>query len=262
MEAVFLLRREYQEKAGYSEHTGRYSNPNFHSPLEVWMVIEGAIECWINGRRERLRAGEMVIAFSYDTHGYRVLKEGTMIGTLSVPLSVCGEFGEEIHQKRPQEPVIRDREVFERVRGALLEMKNTQSEMSKRGHLYVALGTILEHLSLTERQEKMDQELSTRLLVYLQEHFREELSLKSTALALGYHPAYLSRYFTETFHTSFGRYVTMLRLRESVLLMRKGEKELAACAYESGFNSLRTFHRVFREEFDCTPKAYMKQIQE
>lgn len=262
MDAIFSLRREYQEDAVYNEHTGAYSNPNFHSPLEIWMVIEGAMECWINGRRELLRSGEMVISFSYDTHGYRVLREGSVIGSLSVPLSVCGDFREEIHQKRPQNPVIRDREVFERVRGALLEMKNAQSEMIKRGHLYVALGTILGHLSLKERQEKMDQELSTRLLVYLQEHFGEELSLKSTALALGYHPAYLSHYFTETFHTSFGRYVTMLRLRESVLLMRKGEKDLSTCAYESGFNSLRTFHRVFREEFGCTPKAYMKQFQE
>lgn len=262
MEAKFLLRREYQKNAGYAEHFGKYSNLNFHSPLELWIVIEGAAECWINGRTIRLHAGEMVISFSYDTHGYRAIEEGTLLGNLIVPLSVCGDFREEIHQKRAQNPVIRDREVFERVRGALQDMKNAQSEMTKRGHLYVALGTILEHLSLTERQEKIDQELSTRLLVYLQEHFREELSLKSTALALGYHPAYLSHYFTETFHTSFGRYVTMLRLRESVLLMRKGEKELSACAYESGFNSLRTFHRVFREEFGCTPKNYMKQLKE
>ncbi len=261
MQAKFLLRREYQKEALYREHTGAYSDLNFHSPLEVWMVVEGAIECWINGRRERLRSGEMVISFSYDTHGYRILKAGSVIGTLSVPLSVCGDFREEIHQKRAQDPVIRDAEIFERVRGSLYRMGEAQNEMEKRGHLYVALGTILDHLSLTERQEKADQELSTRLLVYLQEHFREEISLKSTALSLGYHPAYLSRYFTENFRIPFSRYLTMLRLRESVLLMREGEKELSACAFGSGFNSLRTFHRVFREEFACTPKAYMKQIQ-
>ena len=48
----------------------------------------------------------------------------------------------------------------------------------------------------------------------------------------------------------------MLRLRETVLLMRAGKMSITACALESGFGSMRSFYRAFREEFGCTPKEY------
>ncbi len=260
MDARFYIKREYQDDLFCNKNYVTTSHLNFHSPLEVWVVLEGRLECWINGNRKVLCQGEMIIAFSYDTHGYRALEEKTLIWTLIVPLSLCGEFREEMDQKQVVDPVIRDAAVFERVNQALEEMKQTDDKMIKRGFLYVALGTILNALSLEERQERVDQQLSTQLLCYLKKNFKEELSLQTTAEALGYHPAYLSHYFTEVFHTSFSRYVTMLRLRESVLLMQEG-KSLSECAYESGFGSLRTFHRVFRKEFQCTPKNYIKQIK-
>ena len=260
MQASFYIEREYQEKVSYKEMPTIHSYLNFHSPLEIWLVLKGSYECWVNEKRMRLKQGEMVVSFSYDAHNYRILEEGSEMGVLVVPIAACGEFQGELRQKRASDPVIRDGTVFERVHRALTEMSGAENEMEKRGHLYVALGMILSHLSLEERQEKQEWGLSTRLLCYLQENFKGRLSLTSTATALGYHPGYLSQYFKENFHVSFGRYVIMLRLRESVLLMQEG-KSLAECAFESGFGSLRTFHRVFREEFQCTPKQYMTELK-
>ncbi len=260
MEAEFKLQREYQKSAVYVEHSQSRAELNFHSPIECWLVIKGSIECWINGKRYILHQGELVIAFSYDTHGYRFLEAETVVGTLILPPAFCGAIQEELNKTRAVEPVIRDPEIFEKVRNAFLEM-NRSENITGRGYLYVALGTILDHLPLEDRQEKVNPQLSVRLMEYLQKNFREDLSLKSVAATLGYHPDYISRYFKECFHLSFGRYVTMLRLRECILLMKAG-KSLADCAFESGFGSLSTFHRVFQEEFQCTPKTYMKRLQE
>jgi AraC-like DNA-binding protein len=48
----------------------------------------------------------------------------------------------------------------------------------------------------------------------------------------------------------------MLRLREAVLLLKKGEYGVTKCALESGFGSTRSFYRAFHEEFGVTPKEY------
>ncbi len=261
MQAKFLLRREYQENFSYSE-SGQDSAVNFHLPIEIWVILKGTLECWINGQRRVLHGGDLAVAFSYDTHGRRILQENTKLGTLVIPIELCGEFQTLLRQKRISDPYIHDREAYELVSSCIAALQKSENEMTRRGYLYVILGTLLDRLSLEDRQDQLDPSLSTRILCYLNENFREELSLRSVAEALGYHPVYLSRYFKENFHISFSRYITMLRLRESVLLMREGNKELSACAYESGFNSLRTFHRVFLEEFGCTPKVYMKQMKE
>lgn len=259
MQAKFLLRREYQDNFSYSESFSD-SLVNFHSPIEIWVILEGSLECWINGQRRVLHEGDLAVAFSYDTHGRRILKKNTRLGTLVIPVELCGEFQTILRQKRICDPYIHDREAYERITGCIAALQKNENEMTRRGYLYVILGTLLDRLSLEDRQDQLDPSLSTRILCYLNENFREELSLRSVAEALGYHPAYLSHYFTEVFHTSFSRYVTMLRLRESVLLMQE-EKSLSECAFESGFGSLRTFHRAFQEEFQCTPKNYMKQLK-
>ena len=257
----FYLDREYQKDIYYVMLRDRRSTMNFHSPIEVWMVHEGAIRCWINGQSADLCPGEMVVAFSYDIHNFQVLEKGTVVGNLIVPLSLCGEFQTLFNQKRTPDPFIRDRAVFERVYESLQKMEQAENEMAKRGYLFVALGTLMERLALEKRSEQANPQLSTRLLCYLQENYRSELSLRSVASALGYHPAYLSQYFKDCFHISFGKYLTLLRLRTCVLLMKEG-KSLSECAFESGFGSLRTFHRVFQEEFQCTPKQYMKGLEQ
>lgn len=262
MQVRFNLRREQQEQFTCTEIKKPVTGYNFHSPIEIMLVEEGEVEFWVNGHREILKAGEISVAFSYDGHGGRGMTEDARVIFLIIPVELCGEFKPTLRQKRAGYPFIRDQEVYQRIMECCRELKKTEHEMILRGYLYVIIGTLLERMALEDRGEPVDPDLSTKVLFYLQENFRDELSLKSVAEALGYNPSYLSRYFTENFRIPFSRYLTMLRLRESVLLMREGSRDLSTCAFESGFNSLRTFHRVFQEEFGCTPKNYMKQFQE
>ena len=84
---------------------------------------------------------------------------------------------------------------------------------------------------------------------------------QANAAKFGYNSSYLSRSFSKTFGISFNKYLTMLRLREAILLMRSGEMNVTECALESGFGSMRSFYRAFREEFGCTPKEYFDKEQ-
>ena len=97
---------------------------------------------------------------------------------------------------------------------------------------------------------------ASRILLYINEHYTNPLTLASIAAELGYNASYLSRCFKNFFHIGINRYITLMRLRKAVLLMQK-KKNIATCAYESGFNSVRTFYRAFWDEFQCTPKEYL-----
>ena len=72
---------------------------------------------------------------------------------------------------------------------------------------------------------------------------------------------YNSRYFKNCFGIGLSRYITMVRLKNALMLMHEGKNTLTYCALESGFNSLRTFYRVFNEEFNSTPKEYINKLQ-
>ena len=135
-----------------------------------------------------------------------------------------------------------------------------QSELQRRGYVYVILGAILEKLTPSDEVDSQDINFSADVLIYISEHFREELTLGTLATALGYNESYLSRSFHRTFGISFGKYLNMQRLREALALMREGKMSITECALESGFGSMRSFYRAFHEKFGCTPKEYLATL--
>lgn len=106
----------------------------------------------------------------------------------------------------------------------------------------------------------METELASRILFYMEEHFREPVTLQTLARSLGYSPNYLSKYFRNCFLTGFSQYLNLLRLRSAVTLMGDPRNSVTFCAMESGFSSMRSFYRAFSNEFHTTPKKYMQRL--
>ena len=56
------------------------------------------------------------------------------------------------------------------------------------------------------------------------------------------------------------KYLTIVRLKNALMLMYEKKHSITYCALESGFSSVRTFYRAFSEEFACSPKEYISQF--
>ena len=106
-----------------------------------------------------------------------------------------------------------------------------------------------------------DMELSSRILSYVNQQFKDDITLESLAHEFGYNKSYLSRYFKSSFNVGFNQYISTVRLKNALILMNEKKHSLTHCALESGFNSMRTFYRVFENEFNCSPKEYLKNIE-
>ena len=255
MQADFLLKRELVKELEY----GRDRCPNFivhfHSHIEIYLIRSGAVEILVNDQRKVLHSGEISVAFSYDAHGYRTTGEGEA-DYLIIPTSYCAEILPALTGKRMSSPFINDPKTYQIVSECMEKIKEDVHDVARRGYVYVILGALLGHASQDVGSVASSPRCSADILIYISEHFREELALSEIAKEFGYHPSYLSRMFRQTFSISFGRYLTMLRLREVVLLLRAGNKSITECAMESGFGSMRSFYRSFHDEFGCTPSEY------
>lgn len=136
--------------------------------------------------------------------------------------------------------------------------KTQKNDMLARGYLYVILGIVTEHISLEETDAPIGNDLSCRLLFYLNSHYRQDISLNTLSAEFGYSPSHLSRYFKSCFGVGVGQYVNLLRLHKALLLMQETRHSHTYCALESGFSSLRTFYRAFQKEFGCAPGEYLR----
>ena len=138
--------------------------------------------------------------------------------------------------------------------------KCEETDLKAKGYIYVILGIILENLEFKQNNEIMDAKLSLMILDYVNANFSGNITLHSTAMKFGYNASYISRYFKACFNIGFYQYLTSVRLKNALMLMNEKKHTIIHCAMESGFNSLRTFHRAFKKEFCCTPNEYMKKI--
>lgn len=265
MQAHFDLERELSKEL-YKEYIdvnidGK-THCNFHSQIELFFVDQGQVEALVNNQSKLLEQDHMAVALSYDAHLYRSVGKSRS-SVLVIPPYMCEEFLAAVQNKRAKNPFICDAETVRKMR-SYVEIIKTENcnEVKLRGYLYVILGIVLENIFLEPAQAPVDAELSTKLLLYLSKNFKNEITLDMLSAAFGYSQSYLSRYFRKCFGIGITQYVNILRLRNAMLLMQKGKHTHTYCALESGFNSVRTFYRVFKQEFQCSPREYITEAEE
>lgn len=260
MRAYFHLLREKKDQPEY----GRIQNKeikvdlHFHSQIELYIIISGQVDVLINEKHKTLGAGEIAVSLSNDTHGYRASSAADVI-YLVIPTRLLGDLAQSVENKYASSPFINDKSIFDKVLDAANKVIDTSNELLRRGYLYLVLGTVLENIGLKEVDEDHSAHSDAKLLIYVSENFKKELSLSHLSEKFGYNPSYISGYFKKAFGVSFSKYLSTLRLREAIRLFETGEYNVTESALESGFGSTRSFYRAFCEEFHCSPKEYFKK---
>ena len=262
MDAIFRMDREKQNFLFYKEYQNDKAILGFHSHIELYFVDEGEMDMSVDGIQMRLGADQMCVVLSFVAHSYKTPTHSRS-RVLIIPTYLCPDFLAVMKDKWLSSPFILDGERVREIKHYLKELNSSaDNKIKKLGFLSVILGLVLDGAVLIDRAGGVDASLSSRILLYVNENFREDISLGSLATHLGYNKSYLSRYFKSSFHIGFNQYLTTIRLKNALMLMHEHSDKQAFCAHESGFNSLRTFYRAFRCEFGCSPKEYIKMKNE
>ncbi|MBQ4043587.1 MAG: helix-turn-helix transcriptional regulator [Clostridia bacterium] len=104
-----------------------------------------------------------------------------------------------------------------------------------------------------------DESVVVKLFLYLNDHFQEDISLSSTAAALGYSANYLSHCIQKTSSMNFPTALASFRIEHARQLMRTTEQSNLTIALESGFGSERSFQRMFRRLTGLSPTEYRQK---
>ena len=260
MQAKFGMERELHDQLFYKECENDVWDFHFHSPIELCFVEEGEMEILIDDKMRTLKKDEMSVALSFVAHAYRPVGYSRS-GVLVIPAHACEEFLAAVRHKRVANPFICDREVVQKIRNYARRLQQPDvSELTLKGYVYLILGEILENVSFQKTEDALEPELSARILLYLHENFKSDITLPSLSATFGYSQSYISRHFKACFHVGINRYLRIIRLKNAIMLMQENKHSTTYCALESGFNSLCTFYRVFCEEFGCSPKEYLSGI--
>ncbi len=99
------------------------------------------------------------------------------------------------------------------------------------------------------------------LLDYIETHYTENLNLNEIAASIGFSKYHFSRLFKQYTGFTFCDYLNYRRLKMAEELLSKQDFSITEIALQSGFSSISTFNRLFKEQKNCTPREYRGKIQ-
>ncbi|WAC18142.1 AraC family transcriptional regulator [Luteolibacter sp. SL250] len=113
----------------------------------------------------------------------------------------------------------------------------------------------VEHPSTTRKQDSISLRVDKAVL-WLREHFDEELDLKELSVHVGCAPHYLSRLFRSHTGKTLTQKLRQIRIDHAADLLQNGTHNVTEAALEVGYSSISHFTKAFLLEKGILPSLY------
>lgn len=99
-----------------------------------------------------------------------------------------------------------------------------------------------------------------RACSYISQNCEKNITLEDAAAYAGFSKYHFSRIFKEYLNTSFTGYLTAQRIQKAISLFTRPELSITEAVFLSGFGSVASFNRSFKQHMGCTPSEYREQM--
>jgi AraC-like DNA-binding protein len=97
-----------------------------------------------------------------------------------------------------------------------------------------------------------------KVFQYVQKHFKDNLQLTEVAAKLHLSETAFCKFFKRASGRTFSDYVNEIRIAHACKLLIETDKQVSQVAYESGFESLTYFNRIFLKKKNIRPKEWRR----
>lgn len=94
------------------------------------------------------------------------------------------------------------------------------------------------------------------VIYYINEHYMEDLSVESVAKMFGFSKYHFSRLFKQYTQFTFCDYLSHRRMKAAEYYLSQPNMTITDVAFKSGFSSISSFGRAFKDIKNCTPTEY------
>ncbi len=249
-------------------------DPHWHTALEIIMPVDNWYNVCIRDEEFHITPGDIFLIPPGELHSLKAPETGSRFVFLFdlAPFTRLHDFAgiqplltKPIHLNRANYPNIYD-DIYQ----IMVQMRNeyfTKNEFAELTiyslllNMFVKLGT--NHLNAVNlfpnlrvnKQKKYVDKFNT-VMDYIDTHYMEDLNLDEIASSIGFSKYHFSRLFKQYTNYTFCAYITHRRIKIAEELLAHPDLSITEVALQSGFPSISTFNRVFKQMKDCTPSEY------
>ena len=238
---------------------------HWHRSIEIFRVLEGSIDFYINSQLFRLGQRQFILVNSNEVHSIDCPDPNFTL-VLQIPKGLFETYLRDTDHLWFARSGEKDREL-----AGLIQRMQAAYEDRRPGYLFRILSDFYELMYLLvtdyrmmevdEERRKQNRNLDrlSRITNYIQVNYREDLTLEGVAHIFGFSPAYLSRMFQKYAGINYKTYVSELRTEAGYRLLMNTDLPVGEIAMECGFPDSRSFAKSFRRRYGMPPAEYRKK---
>lgn len=251
LEIIYIETGELQVKIGNHEYEGRSRDIFFVNPGELHLM---------GCKNTQVRYYTILFPLTFISFQTVDELELKLLAPLRSNKLLFPEYIEDEQTKEKILAVIQkvaalnDYEKDQEIRQQQFVRQHLQTRML----LLELLQCLAEEKAFVRASTNRNSDLQREILIFIQQHFTEKMTLGMLAEQFHLSEKYISRYFTENFRLSFSHYVIHLRLAEARKLLERTELSVTEVALQVGFSNVSYFIRVFKDAYGTSPLKYKR----
>lgn len=237
-----------------------------HIAYEIIFVLDGCLTIITEGQRIVLKTEDVYLVNSLSPH--EIITEGCRI------LHLHFDY-EDIRFVEHNQNIYFDvnssgnthSPKFDFIRHLLAQFIKVNMGIAKRyktlSLLYALIDELNDNFRILSTQSAVSKKYKERLsdiLNYIDEHYKECLTLNDLSKQHNLSVPYLSSFFEKNIGQTFHNYYNEIRLRHAMNALLASDESIENIALNNGFRDSRAFVALFKKKYKCLPSVYRKQI--
>lgn len=260
-------------------------HPHWHKEIEVIYVTKGMVNIGYDNQLFQVNEGEIFVFGSGESH-YFLASPGSNRIVYQFDLGI---FQNNMIKQKDYKEIVTLFEITENLSRfwgreteqemrIILESLFQEGQKQNKGYNYAILSLLNQLLVVYYREipkkthklsegnfvestlQKQTLERLNEVFIYIETHYQEVITLENIANHVGFSPYYFSRFFKKNTGQNFSQFLTDYRLNQAKYILSHENVPMIEVAERAGFNSVKTFHHVFKEHMGISPLKYHKTI--
>lgn len=256
----------------YREPRGEGVQVHHHDFYEVYFLLDGDVEYWVDGSIYRLRPGDLMLINPQEFHRPMVTGDTAIYERIVLWinkeylesltddgfLSRCFDKSSPTHANLLHPASAARASLHDRLGQLVREFYSSEpgSDACAKG-LFLQFMTDVNRMALRADARREAQEesspLVSRVLAFIREHYRDDLSLEGLAGQFYVSKYHLSHEFSREVGIGVYRYLLLHRLSMARQLLADGASPGDVCLH-CGFKDYTAFFRAFKAEYGISPR--------
>lgn len=251
-------------------HNINYTMYHWHKDIELVFVLDGEARFFVENQNYLLSQNDILLINSNTLHSSEYEKPN-----LILVLQIDPQYFENYY--RGFSNILFDcksvglvkTDKYDDIRKLLAEMMLVINR--KQEAYYIRIQQLLFELILLllkrhKRNELTnsktiikDNEQLSRIIKYIDENYKNNITLSDLASLVYMNESYFSSYFKKNIGISLTKYLAAMRLQNSIKDLLSKDKNINEIALSNGFPNEKSYFKVFKQRYGITPTQFRKK---